>query len=197
MKYVATQIRQLYRTFLEFEYEINATYKTIVVPLWSQPPWRNRLPHVLYGCMMWSSAWVDRLSSLWRGEVETRGQSKRMADFFETYLGYDRAVASFAIKLWRHTLVHTAEPRALSEMTTDLEHRWLLHWGPELPREQHMTITSFGKTRILNMALLHLVADLKSGQRDFFRDIYRRSDLQQNLLKAEKKLSIVSDLKMY
>jgi hypothetical protein len=120
-----------------------------------------------------------------------------MADFLESYLRYDRAAARFAIKVWRHTLMHTAEPRALFEKSTGLEHRWLLQWGSELPPHQHMTTTCVGNTRILNMALLHLVADLKSAQRDFFRDIYRRSDLQQNLLKAEEKLSIVSDLKMY
>lgn len=197
MKPVGKHIRVLYRTFLAFEYEVNTTYRTIVVPLWSQAPWRNRLPHVLYGCVMWSFAWVDRLSSLWRGDVETRGQSKRMADFLETYLRYDRAIGSFAIKLWRHTLMHTAEPRPLLETSTGLEHRWLLHWGTELPREQHMTITSFGKTRILNMALLHLVSDLKSAQRDFFREIYCSPNLQRNLLQAEEKLNMVSELKPY
>ncbi len=120
-----------------------------------------------------------------------------MIDFFKTYLRCDRIVGSFAIKLWRHTLMHTAEPHLLLDRSTGLEHRWLLHWGKELPHEQHMTITSYGKTRILNMVLLHLGSDLKLAQRDFFRDIYCRSDLQQNLLKAEEKLSIVPDLKTY
>lgn len=197
MRPLPTHIRRLYRTFLSFEYEVNTTYCSLVVPHWSQAPWRNRLPHVLYGCVMWSFAWVDRLSSLWRGQVGTRGQSKRMADFLETYLKYDRAVASFAIKLWRHTLMHTAEPRTLLENSTGLEHRWLLHWGSELRRDQHMTVTTSGQMRILNMALLHLVADLKSGQRDFLEEIYHRPDLRLNLLKAEEELSIVGNLKTY
>lgn len=56
---------------------------------------------------------------------------------------------------------------------------WLLHWGDELPRDQHMTITARGPAeRVLNLALLYLVEDLEALAVSLFTQ-WRTSDAKQ------------------
>ena len=96
--------------------------------------------------------------------------------------------SSMAVKLWRHTLMHTGEPRELRDPKTGRSLCWLLHWREQLPEDQHFTLTGT-KSMQLNMALFHLLRDLKKGQRKYLADLGGNNELQVKFRRAEKQLS--------
>ena len=58
-----------------------------------------------------------------------------MIDFMNKYISLNREANSLAIQVWRHKLMHTAEPRFLADRTTGKTYKWLLHWKEQLPIE--------------------------------------------------------------
>jgi hypothetical protein len=53
----------------------------------------------------------------------------------------DHSVEQFLamIQMWRHTLMHTSQPRYLLDETTGRSYRWLLHWNERRTRSVRRT----------------------------------------------------------
>lgn len=91
---------------------------------------------------MYAFATIDCLSSYWAGWNDGkirdakrikglfindgRSQTKRIADFLESFLGYQQLNSQIATAIWRHKLMHTAEPRRLRS-GADLYHWCIGH----------------------------------------------------------------------
>ena len=121
----------------------------------------------------------DLLSSLWRGSTDSRGQTRRIVDFLGNYLNIDWEIAVVAVHIWRHKLMHTSEPRRLTDPASGYQYAWLLHWGFHLPKEQHFTMaraTGFG---VLNLALVYLIEDLRRATDGYFDEMQNTPTLQK------------------
>jgi hypothetical protein len=89
----------------------------------------------LYGYMMGVFSLIDLLSYYWSG-TSKQSQTTRMVDFMEKYMNSNREAHSLAVQIWRHKLMHTSRPRALTDPKIGKTLYWLLQWfEPHLPRE--------------------------------------------------------------
>lgn len=139
--------------------ELIVIHNELVLPGWGSED-RHGFPRTLYGTVMNAMALADRLSCYVAGRTGG-SQTNRMREVLES-MGATGESAAVAVQLWRHTLMHTGYPLQVINSSTGIAYRWLLHWGPQLPREQHMTVISPAPgDRILNMAAMYLAEDLE------------------------------------
>lgn len=165
----------------DLEDEIAIVYRELVEPRWDIDT--RRFARTLYAYVIATFSFVDLLSAYRYGEPK---QTERMRRFLTHYLGADRDVAVVAVKLWRHTLVHTANPQILTDKASQLRHRWLLHWATQLPREHHMTITSTGPNdSVLNAALFYFVADVRRAAGQLFDDAARDQAIRDRVVAVD------------
>src|SRR5262249_37320167 len=108
----------------ELRREATEVYEQIVLPRREAKGYSQ----TLYGYMHRAFGLIDALSSYWRGDGSNGGQSKRMVDFMETYLGTNRRAHSIAVQIWRHKLVHTALLRNLRDDTTGGIMHYMIQW---------------------------------------------------------------------
>ncbi len=89
--------------------------------------------------------------------------------------------------------MHTAEPRVVSDETTGIKYRWLLHWGaPYLPLEHHYQInTNISNEKILQLGLTYLIDQLEISAKSFISDLDTNIDLYNNSLKVHNELQNV------
>lgn len=150
----------------DLDEEISTVYRELVEPRWQTDP--RRFSRTLYAYVMATLSFVDLLSTY---RYDDDSQTRRMGRFLAEYLGVAQESAALAVKLWRHTLMHTANPQVVRDEASGTRYRWLLHWGAQLPRAQHMTVTRAGHDeRILNVAISYLVHDLISAARRLFAE---------------------------
>lgn len=145
----------------QLQSEVKIVQEQIVAPGWNGE--LHGMPRTLYGYMMGCFSSIDLLSQYWQGS--SRNQTTRMAAYMFEGLGYERPVSSVAVQLWRHTLMHTANPRRIRDNRTGISYRWLLHWGsPYLPVDQHMKFQTLAADDwILGVGLNYLVDDVASA----------------------------------
>lgn len=179
---LAALINELRSDLSRFEREIAEVYHSLVLPHWMQE--LHGFPETLYGYMMRVFAWVDLLSSYWKGSTSSKGQTLRMIDFMERYINPHREAHNVAVQMWRHKLMHTAKPRPLSDPGTGKVFQWLLHWYEHLPEEQHYTFSETQESRVLNFGLMYLAQDLQRGMEAYFSELLSQPVLQANFLKV-------------
>lgn len=144
---------------------------------------RGGWPIPIYAMQLYAFAVIDYLSSLWSGWndlsnrplEESRKQTQRMVDFLERYLKYGQAESIIAIDIWRHKLIHTAQPRILKG---DKTYRWL--WNYELPSYQHWKFHPNGNELILGIGFFNLIIDLKRGIEKYTNELLSFPKLQVN-----------------
>lgn len=168
-----------------FETEVRTVYSELVV---SNRENLRSLLQTLYGYMMGVFARLDLYSSYWKGSTESRGQTKRMVQFMSTYLSQDLEANAVAVQLWRHKLMHTSRPRAITDQHTGISYYWLLHWWERLPLERHYTFTNSSGRRILNLGLVYLIEDLRRSSNAYFSEVGSSSELQKRLASAKNEL---------
>lgn len=128
---------------------------------------------------------LDLYSRLWDGGA-TEDQSPRMRAFLKCYLPRDPLADALAIKLFRHTLMHTSRPRRLHDRKSGLEYTYLLHWGaPQLPRTHHYQISGANK---LNFGLEYFLDDLDTLLTAYLADLAKSSQLQTKALATWPKI---------
>ena len=167
------------------EKEVLAVYNALVLPHWGKD--MHGFPQTLYGYMMCVFSFVDLLSAHWKGDK--RGQSERMLCFMNTYMRSQKEENRVAIKTWRHSLMHTARPRALLHAQTARKHKWLLHWYKHLPEEQHYTFNDDTDVRILSIGLVYLIRDLKKAVDNYDKELLTSIKLQAKFSRFQTKLS--------
>jgi len=169
----------------DLEKEVSAVYKTLVLPHWNKE--LHGFPQTLYGYMMRVFTFVDLLSAYWMGN--DGDQSKRVLAFMNKYMRLDEEANSVALQMWRHKLMHTAQPRALEDANAEKTYYWLLHWQDHLPEDQHYTFSNTSGRRILNIGLAYLISDLKQGAANYDRELATSKEMQANYSRFEEKLS--------
>ncbi len=117
--------------------------------------------------VMYAFATVDYFSSFWEGWNEReigRNQTKRMADFMERYLLYPQKESQLAIAFWRHKLMHTAEPRALTDTDTHERYLWLMGTPPDITHHMRLRpIPDKLKESVLEFCVFDMIRDLREG----------------------------------
>jgi hypothetical protein len=159
-----------------FEREVQEVYKTLVLPHWGGE--LHGFPYTLYGYMMTCFAHIDLLSAYWKGNEHS--PTERMIDFMEKYISPNREASSVAVQMWRHKLMHTSEPRFLTNQTTGKVYKWLLHWREHLPIEQHFIFQETTDSKILNIGLMYLIEDITRGAEKYLTDLASSHQLQKN-----------------
>jgi len=167
-----------------FEREAQEVYKTLVLPHWGGE--LHGFPYTLYGYMMTCFAHIDLLSSYWKGRDNR--QTERMIAFMNEYISPNREANSVAVQVWRHKLMHTAEPRFLTNQTTGKVYKWLLHWHEHLPIEQHYTFQENADMKALNIGLMYLIGDIKRGVQKYLTDMETSNQLQENYERFQSEL---------
>jgi len=174
------------------EQEARTVYRQLVVPHWDDPPRAlfNRFVHTLYGYVMVCFSHIDLLSGYWQGNSSTHAQTERMIDFMQKYVvSTDPEACNVAVQIWRHKLMHTAEPRMLIESGSGITYRWLLHWSvDQLPRDQHFVLIQTGSQKILNIALICLIEDLRKALNAYLGDLASDSSLQSNFQRIDAEM---------
>lgn len=132
------------------EREVQAVYATLVLPHWTGE--LHGFPSTLYGYMIICFASIDLLSAHWQGNDSS--QTRRMINFMDKYISPNREANSVAVHMWRHKLMHTSEPRFLTNQATGKVYKWLLQWYEHLPADQHYIIVDTPDSRILNIGLI-------------------------------------------
>lgn len=172
--------------------EATEVHRQLVLPSWGSSA-QHGLPATLWGYVMSAFAFVDLVS--YYVAPPAQGQSARMRAFLEEHLDVEPDVAAVAVQLWRHTLMHTGMPRSITSKATGERFLYLLHWGDELPRQQHLRLLP-GHTpseRIIGLSLLALLEDLHSATLDLTRtwaasasSQRRVQDQHERLLRAQR-----------
>lgn len=148
----------------------------------------RHFPATLYGLVMYCFATVDLLSRYWRGSEGK--QTGRMVAFLFEYFSVTREAAFIAVRMWRHTLMHTAQPRILACSDTGVEYAWLLHWGDWLPRSDHFKITRpTPQQKQLNLSLSYLIEDLHCALDKYCQQVATDPKLRANMLSAHSEVS--------
>jgi hypothetical protein len=175
---------QLTRELLEdlnaYEREALAIYSEAVAP--AAAAGRPSFGRTLHSYMMGLMARVDLASLYWQGTKG--GQTQRMQAFMQKYVCSDAEVNRILVKMWRHTLMHTAKPRLLTRKTGD-PYYWLLHWKESLPRSIHLTFLDEPGMRKLNIGMLYFAEDLKRGFEAYLTDVASDQSLLAKAMAAQ------------
>ncbi len=176
--------RELIDSVDRLEREVEEVYRKLVLPTWGGD--LHGLPDALYGYMMGVFARIDLVSAYWGGTYE--GQTQRMVQFMDRYFRTTHDANCVAIQMWRHKLMHTAQPRPLRDPKTGVLYQWLLHWKDHLPQEQHFTFTITADSKILNLGLVYLIRDLRRAIALYRTELASQAKLQAAFRKVEGEL---------
>lgn len=175
---------QLIQDIERLSKEAQLVYSDLVLPGWSGP--QHGLPNTLFGFIMGAFARLDLMSAYWRGSFDS--PTERMVSFMANYMGTDRLTNSLAVHLWRHKLMHTAAPRAMTHQSSGVTYHWLLHWGDvHLPRDQHFKFQPNGY--VLNLSLAGLIDDTRDMAKNYIFDLHGDKLLEQNFDAIEAELA--------
>lgn len=152
---------------------------------WKIPggPGEAYFPPVFY-----AFATIDYFSSYWAGWNDpagdrTKRQTVRLVDFMVEYLGYDQRASKIAVAIWRHKLMHTAQPRVLRSRNGIDQFTW--ETGIQL--KDHVTLSATGKPNefMVRFDSYAVVCDLRQGvfgRTGYLADLCASRDLQQRYL---------------
>ena len=99
-------------------------------------------PNAHYGYLMACMGKIDVLSAYHDGRVTAYGQTQRMISFMDRYLYPGRSEEhKVAVKMFRHTLMHTGALRFIYDPATDTRYTWRVHLDDQLPPASHYTVT--------------------------------------------------------
>lgn len=104
----------------------------------------RHFPHAHYGYLMAGMGQIDLMSKCEYGEGEPEGgQTARMQDFLRRYFDAQKVDEHrVAIKLLRHTLMHTGALRYVYEKSTQTAYTWRIHFGDTFPGQfGHYTLS--------------------------------------------------------
>ena len=180
------QIRdELLAQLRDLRQEVEVVYAALVLPHWGDTELHG-FPRTLYGYVMSSFSFVDLLSHYrYPGE---RQQTNRMRKFLSAYTGARPDAAAVAVQMWRHTLMHTANPQPVLEKGTGKVYGWLLHWREHLPRDQHMRFQQPGREVVLNVGLSYFLEELGWGAERLFEEAGCTPRLRDQIAQAHSEL---------
>lgn len=171
----------LRRDLAQFRREWEAIYRALVQPTWSDDA--THYPATLWCLVMGVFSRIDLYSLLWDGGERVRkGQTERMVEFLQTYLQRDPIVDRLAIQLFRHTLMHTSQPRTIRHSNTSKLFSYNLQWeSGHLPRENHWRLVDGFH---VEYGLEYLIEDLDLGLNRLLSEAERSDELVKRIEKG-------------
>jgi len=122
---------------------------------------------------------------------ERLNQTERMTKFLEKYLSYDEAVSNVALDVFRHKLVHLAEPY----VQTSHHKNNILGWEIASVQAEgyHWSIKDYDSkgNKIVRFGVANFINDLKEGvlgTTSYYQDLTTNTNLQENYLSFFKEL---------
>lgn len=184
MFYAVEIMNDLRKDLAQLRGEFSEVYSRLVQQTFEDHT--HHFPITLWAYLMAAFARVDLYSRLWAGH--DKPQTPRMNKFLQQYSSGDPLAHALAVKLWRHTLMHTSRPRRLRDPTNGREFCYLLHWGADhLPLAQHYTVTGSDK---LVLGVEYFLADLDRMFTAFAADAISDERIQQNVLQAWPEIDV-------
>lgn len=167
----------------QFEERINSLDNDTKRCFWkiASGPGEAYFPPVFY-----AFATIDYFSSYWAGWNDPLGdknkkQTPRLVAFMVKYLGYGQRASTVAVAIWRHKLMHTAQPRVLRAHSGSDNFKW--ETGINLA--DHMTLSPTGTPNefLVRFDSYAVVRDLRKGvfgPTGYYSELCRSADLQRN-----------------
>jgi len=159
----------------------------------------EKVQNAPFPILMYAFAAIDYFSSLWVGWNDPKGKNKkknynsdtrnhtdRIIEFMERYLNYPTNSSRIAVAIFRHKLMHTAEPRVITIKGKNERH----YWGTDF---------NFNKKHLLPqkvnpdpndpcydhyefwISIPQLISDIETGvfgPNGYFQDLIKDEDLQ-------------------
>jgi hypothetical protein len=171
---------------------------------------RPNFPNAHHGYLMVCLSKIDFLSSLYTGQVGSRGQTLRMKQFIDKYLYPGRREEQdVAVQLFRHTLIHTGKLRFLYSKKYRAKYTWRVDWFDLPSVRPHFTILLEDEVyqdqlasisipgfpakpayKSLNVSLSQLTIDLKGSVDVYLTELANSSQLQANYIRAMREIEI-------
>ncbi len=188
--------KQILSDISRLKLEVKYVFTNVVVPNINSETLQG-FPDTLYGFVMRVMSHVDLLSQYWDltpdNKKQKGHQTARMINFMDKYFDARREQNSTLVHVWRHQLMHTAEPRIISDAATGIKYNWLLTWGDESFVVHHYEInTSRPNEKILQIGLIYLIDQLEIAATNYINDLRSSVDLQNNFKKVEQDLQNVT-----
>jgi hypothetical protein len=177
--------------------------------------------HAHYGYLMACMARVDQYSAFWKGVIQgdRTDQTQRMIDFLATFvypLPTFACVHSVAVKMFRHSLMHTGAMRFAFDRREGVGYTWRVQFGKFPDGIDHYSITTVDpkymdrvllsplpkgcelkEIRAINISIPLLVTGLYQGVSRYMYLLRDREDLQRNYRKTETDMTTqVFDLRL-
>ena len=110
---------------------------------------------------------IDREFVTFDGENVWVGHRAVSGTFLVQFLGCTHVAAEMALKMYRHTLMHGANPRILKR--GDREIAWLVHWGePWIARSMNLTTHTSGSLEVIHVSVEALVDNVRAVAKERF-----------------------------
>jgi len=182
-------------------------------------PWKFR--HAHYGYIMASMGRVDQYSAFWKGAIQgdRTDQTQRMIDFLATFVyplpEFER-VHSVAVKMFRHSLMHTGALRFAFDRHEGVGYTWRIQFGVLPHGLEHYSITTVDlkyrdrllrsplpkncelkEIRAINISIPLLVTGLYQGVSRYMHLLRENEALQTNYRATEANMTLqVFDLRL-
>jgi hypothetical protein len=109
------------------------------------------------------------------------GKGLLMADYMEA----TAEAAAVAVQMWRHTLMHTANPRPLIDTQSGKAYQWLLHWGAaHLSKDHHLHFQP--GAQVLNVGLSYLLDDVTAACNKVFAEALTSTERKSIIVDAHR-----------
>lgn len=140
---------------------------------------------------------LDYFSSLDAGWSEGdrnahRFQTTRMVDFCKNQLNYGDRESRILVKIYRHSLMHTSDPKVIKDSQTNTT----IGWSISDYDSQHMSLLPYQaipdpSIQLLHVGIKQLIRDLDvflTGPSGYLDRLSRTQQLQQNFEDCKKEI---------
>jgi len=164
-----------------------------------------------FGYLMACMGKVDQYSKLWKGPGRD-DQTQRMIDFLAEFvypMPEFRRTHSVVVQMFRHSLMHTGEIRAIFDKDEGVGYTWRIHFGRLPDGLDHYSITEVDAVyqglfkrlplpagctlkgiRAINVSIPLLLDVLYGGVGRYMYQLKDSEDLQKNYLGSEREMSL-------
>ena len=154
-------------------------------------------PFAPFPALLYCFSTIDLLGALYAGDATKNATTRKSADYMQRFMSYSEEQCRLLQSLFRHKIVHLAQPKAVIEDNSRLicwrywhenhEHHLKL---VKLPEGSKMQVTSSWELICdyeFNMSILHLVKDILvsvEGPNGYLTSLEKAPDLQDRFEKA-------------
>lgn len=142
---------------------------------------------------------VDYFSSLlagWSKSDRSLGhfQTTRMVDFCQNELGYGSQESRTLVKIYRHSLMHTSDPKVIRDNTANITIGWSISDvdSKHMSLQPYPNLPSATDIRLLHIGIKNLIDDLDNfvkSPRGFLDRLSKERTVQNNFESCKQEIS--------